>query len=645
MRRFAVIIWTLIFFAGTGFSQSRPPIEAYGELPSMSFARLSPDGQKLAFVGRDAERNILVVLDLETNESIGININELRTEKVEWSDSKHIVFQAFDNTRLTGYRGKFRYSAAFAINVETGKARQLLRNTEGLYPAQSGLGHIVGRLEDSGRLLMPAFMGTGRNPSYDLLRVDPDRGRGANHTRGTTDTIDWFVDRDGTVLAQENYDNKSNRYWVRTRATENGSWKTVLDQRDVSRPRGLAGVSPDRDALLFLWTGENGFTELRGISMDGEALGLMIGRQDADINSVVSDINRVVYGVEYGGLQPTYEFFDQDLQNDVDSVQATFPETSTQLFSWTDDWSKLLFFVAGTGQVGNYYIFDRREKQLTFVSSSRSGIPQDAVADVLTVEYRASDGLTIPGVLTVPAGVEMDRLPLIVMPHGGPESHDQVGFHWMAQYFANRGFLVLQPNFRGSDGFGTKFIQAGHGEWGGAMQQDITDGVQALIRGGQADPDRICIVGWSYGGYAALAGGAFTPDLYKCVAAIAPVSDLARMLSDEKSDHGKDHWVVGYWERAMADGDATRDVLRERSPAMYADAFQAPVLLIHGKDDLIVPAAQSRRMRNALRDAGKSVRLVEYRGEDHSLLSPGARLKLLQELDTFVHEHIGGETG
>jgi dipeptidyl aminopeptidase/acylaminoacyl peptidase len=211
----------------------------------------------------------------------------------------------------------------------------------------------------------------------------------------------------------------------------------------------------------------------------------------------------------------------------------------------------------------------------------------------------------------------------------------------MAQYFASRGYLVFQPNFRGSDGFGAAFTKAGYGGWGGIMQQDITDGLETLNNTGMIDPDRVCIVGGSYGGYAALAGGAFTPEIYKCIGAIAPVSDLPRMLIDEKRDHGKDHWVVSYWEEAIAQGDANRDFLKERSPAYHAEQFQAPVLLIHGRDDLVVKINQSERMKKALERADKNVKLVRMKGEDHGLSSPGARLEALQALDAFIAEHIG----
>jgi len=236
--------------------------------------------------------------------------------------------------------------------------------------------------------------------------------------------------------------------------------------------------------------------------------------------------------------------------------------------------------------------------------------------------------------------------PTIVMPHGGPASYDAIGFDWMAQYFANRGYVVVQPNYRGSDGFGHAFRLAGHGEWGrGVMQHDVTDALTAAVNSGISDPERVCIVGGSYGGYAALAGGAFTPELYKCIAAIAPVSDLPRMIYDERRDSGRDSWVVAYWTDAIGDVKAERDRLEEISPANFAEAFRAPVLLIHGNDDTVVPYRQSKTMERALERAGKDVELVKLKGGDHWLSTSEMRLDTLRALDAFVSKHLGANEG
>ncbi|MEL7128500.1 MAG: alpha/beta fold hydrolase [Pseudomonadota bacterium] len=625
-------------------ADERPPIEVYGNLPALSNVTISPAGDQLAFIFRGEQGNQLRVMDLATGELTAIGLRDLSAGGVSWASPEHVIIRATDNIRTYGFRGRFQYSAAFAVNTRTKKMARMLDNTDGLFPAQSGLGRIVGKSDDADKVFMPGFMGsrTNESPPYSLLRVDLDNGRGRVVRRGNNDTIDWYIDESGRVLAQEEYNDRTNIYEITTQVGDD--FRTILKVERKNGPMGLVGVAPDQSGLLFLRDGSDGFEELHMLNFQTEEFQRVLARDKTEIDYVLLSENRTVFGVAYGGLRPSYDFFDEGLDASVKQIQEMFPETSTWLTSWSDDWNKLTFRVEGSGHAGDYYLFDRAAGKLTSVSSAWPDIPANQIADVLTIEYPASDGLKIPGILTVPPGAPIENLPMIVMPHGGPESHDVVGFDYMAQFFANRGYLVLQPNFRGSDGFGSEFTRAGYGEWGGAMQQDITDGANALIEMGAADPSRVCIVGWSYGGYAALAGGAFTPDLYQCVAAIAPVSDLPRMMSDEKKDHGNNHWVVGYWERAMANGNATRETLSDKSPAMFAENFKAPVLLLHGKDDLIVPVQQSRRMRRALERAGRDVKLVEYRGQDHSLSTPGMRLKALQELDAFVTEHIGTPT-
>ncbi|MBU2085696.1 MAG: prolyl oligopeptidase family serine peptidase [Alphaproteobacteria bacterium] len=218
-----------------------------------------------------------------------------------------------------------------------------------------------------------------------------------------------------------------------------------------------------------------------------------------------------------------------------------FQGGSVELVSHSRDWNRILVSLFNSYGVNKYAVLDRETGDLIGLMDDRDDIPLDAVAHVMTVAYPARGGFNIPAILTLPVGVspaDLTNLPMIVMPHGGPSAYDAVTFDWMAQYFANRGYLVLQPNFRGSDGYGRAFLQAGYGEWGAKMQDDVSDGVAAMIAEGLADPARACIVGTSFGGYSALAGGAFTPDLYKCVVAVAPVADLPKMISDVASIRG-----------------------------------------------------------------------------------------------------------
>ena len=255
--------------------------------------------------------------------------------------------------------------------------------------------------------------------------------------------------------------------------------------------------------------------------------------------------------------------------------------------------------------------------------------------------YRAADGLTIPALVTVRDEVlEKGNAPLLVIPHGGPASHDVYGFDWLAQYFASRGYVVMQPQFRGSDGFGHDHLVAGRGEWGGKMQSDLDDGVKSLVDQGIADPDRVCMLGASYGGYAALAAGAFSPDIYRCIVSIAGVSDLNLHMRHKQAERGGDDWALDYWEDLYGAEASEKDELSAISPVDHADAFQAPVLLIHGERDTVVRIDQSKVMRKALRKAGKEVTFVKLEGEDHWLTQETTRIEMLQAAAAFIEAHL-----
>ena len=202
-------------------------------------------------------------------------------------------------------------------------------------------------------------------------------------------------------------------------------------------------------------------------------------------------------------------------------------------------------------------------------------------------------------------------------------------------------YLIVQPQFRGSDGFGRAHTLAGRGEWGKKMQDDLTDAVNFLSKRKMINPEKVCIAGISYGGYAALAGGAYTPDLYKCIVSINGVSHLKKMIENEKQDHGRRHSVVSYWEEVIAKGDTNKQFLKQISPYYSAASFKAPVLLMHGTRDEVVDIRQSKLMKNALKKASKDVTLIELKNETHNLEKQKTRTKALKEMVSFINKHIG----
>jgi dipeptidyl aminopeptidase/acylaminoacyl peptidase len=252
------------------------------------------------------------------------------------------------------------------------------------------------------------------------------------------------------------------------------------------------------------------------------------------------------------------------------------------------------------------------------------------------VSYKAADGLEMEGVLTLPLGREAKGLPLVVMPHGGPiVEGDRATFDWWAQAFASRGYAVFQPNYRGTLGYGDAFRKAADGQFGRKMQTDISDGVEALAKAGTVDPKRVCIVGASYGGYAALAGVTLQQGLYRCAVAVAGVADMRKMLSDVRDSGGPDRRALDFWRGLSSAKSEDLDAI---SPARFAAKADAPVLLVHGENDTVVPIEQSQLMERALRQAGKPVELVTMPGEDHWLSVAATRQAMLDKVVAFVEK-------
>jgi dipeptidyl aminopeptidase/acylaminoacyl peptidase len=261
----------------------------------------------------------------------------------------------------------------------------------------------------------------------------------------------------------------------------------------------------------------------------------------------------------------------------------------------------------------------------------------DDISPTRAVRYKAADGFELFGYLTLPRGRALKNLPLVVFAHGGPAARDEPGFDWWVQGMASRGYAVLQVNFRGSSGFGWDYMAAGFGQWGRKMQTDLSDGVRDLAAQGTIDPRRVCIVGASYGGYAALAGATLDTGVYRCAVSFGGVSDLKRMVGYANNRAGRS--ALRYWTRYMGAQDLGDPVLAKYSPALQAANADIPVLLIHGKDDTVVPLSQSAEMADALKKAGKPVELVVQDHADHWLSLGDTRFQTLQATIAFLEKH------
>lgn len=620
------------------------PLEAYGQLPSVSGLAISPDGSRIAFRRSTNEMDAVIVIDRTAGEGIAaIDGSKTRLRTIRFLDRDKLILYAAQSDYVPAARLKLRISGSFTYDVRSNELRSMLTNSSHVYPSQTGLGRMVSYNPESGAVYMPAYVqrGAGRPPTYGLFEITPSYPDGRLLQKGTTDTVDWFVDRDGRIIAQEEFDERKDvqRIWrwdddTRTLVYESGPLKPAYD---------IVGLGLDRQSLVVEMRqlgGEfNDYMELR--LDDGHPGDVLFQNDGADIDYALMDFERRVHGVQFTGFFPRYKFHDATLTRRVRTAQASLPTSAAYLEDWSPDFGYLIFRATGGWTAGTYLIVERDSSEPRLLLNSRDGIPAEAVAPTSVLHYEAQDGLAIPALVTARADVRnAGNAPLIVFPHGGPEAYDRYGFDWIAQYFASRGFVVLQPQFRGSSGFGATLRKAGRGQWGGAMSSDLDDGVRHLADTGLIDDQRVCMVGISYGGYAALAAGAFSPYDYRCLVSVSGVSDLSSMLVHQRRLRGEQSRAMRYWKEQFGVEESRDRSLDDASPVRFAENFRSPVLLVHGLDDAIVPFNQSSRMHRALRRANKEAKLVRLDGEDHFLSGYETRLQALRAIAEFIEEQL-----
>ncbi|HUO98679.1 MAG TPA: prolyl oligopeptidase family serine peptidase, partial [Rhizomicrobium sp.] len=356
---------------------------------------------------------------------------------------------------------------------------------------------------------------------------------------------------------------------------------------------------------------------------------------------------RRVLGVDYVDDLYKIKWFDPSMQALQRGLEAAFPGSNVILVSHDVAFEKVIVRVSSVSEPWTYYLLDRKTHLAGRIGVSYPLIHSHDLGAVKPYPYKARDGLDIPGYLTLPPGKEPKNLPLVVIPHGassggGPDSRDSMDFNWLTQFLANRGYAVLQPNYRGSFGYGYPFRKAGFKQWGLKTQDDVTDGVNKVIADGIADPKRVCIYGADYGGYIALEGAELTPQLYRCVISYAGISDwldYLRIWEEEARPHSK---TMSYLNSRIGVASEDHEKLKATSPALHAEKIMSPVLLMHGESDYTVRIHQSQEMYDALRQAGKQVQFIKFTGEeDHYLQQAESRIRLLTEIEKFLKENIG----
>jgi dipeptidyl aminopeptidase/acylaminoacyl peptidase len=479
---------------------------------------------------------------------------------------------------------------------------------------------------------------------FAVFEVDLNTGKGELIERGTHTTRGWLPDDQGRLRLRVDADPDKNttEFWLRNgdsgRLRLLKRWPSLVDV-DWS----IDGFDPE-DANFAYVTGDFGAdkTVIRRIDLRNGRIGpIFAEKPDVDMGGMLAEnwTNRPV-GFAWTDDRPRQSYFAPNWAALAQKAQARFPGKTLSFPVESADLHLAVVHVSAPDDPPSAYLMSADGTRFEHLYDEYPQLENRTHGAVRKFTYAVRDGAQIPAYLTLPPGADAKSLPLVVMPHGGPQARDEGVFDWWAQFLAARGYAVLQPNFRGSTGYGKAFERAGWKQWGGLMQDDVSDGVAQMVKDGVADPKRICIVGASYGGYSALSGATKTPALYACAAAIAGVSDLNLMIRNDLSNLQSDPLTRDWIENVVAGDITDKAALDKVSPARQAEQVRAPVLLIHGRDDTTVPFAHSEAMRAALVAAGKPVELVELAGEDHYLMKAATRRQMLTALDAFLAKHL-----
>jgi dipeptidyl aminopeptidase/acylaminoacyl peptidase len=624
-----------------------PPLEAFATLPAMQAPNISPDGQRLAFIAQaDANAFVLVSNLSDMKVTSAVDVSAMKPRDLAWVNEDTLLMLASETVNFGAQARQVESFAPYGIDLAGEiSIRQLLLAENRIRGASRTFGGIValqgaqlvGFDRSKGVALFPRREQEGRV----LFAVDAKTDRRDRLDEGTQSTRGWVVDENGRPRFRIEYNAQRNVFTILRRGERN--WEVLVAEVTELPEMAVHGLDADGELVVGLRPKDVGRFGLYIMSAQTGAIERPLFVHDQfDVAGVFKDpyTNRIV-GAQVAGEPPVW--FDAELRKHQADLDEAFRGESPRMLSWSADRSRMIVGTQAADRAPAYYLYDAKAVTAAQIASSNTTLDRSKLARRAPYSYRARDGVEIPGFLTRPLGAE-GRTPLVMLPHGGPAALEVSGYDWLAHFLASRGYTVLQPNFRGSAGLGEAWEKAGHAEWGiGVMQHDLTDGVAALVAAGMADPERVCIVGASYGGYAALAGAAFTPELYRCAAAIAGVADLREFLSFERTRAGFASPTVAYWRQAMGveESGSTNERLDAASPAKHVDKVRSPVLLIHGRDDTVVPIAQSRLMESALQGAGKSVQLVELEGEDHWLSGAPTRLEMLKAVDAFLAQHLG----
>lgn len=636
---FALVISFQTQAAVPSAQHSPLPLDVFYHDALIEDIELSPDGSHLMVLKNMGGNSVVMILELETNKvfyPVKTDNKQFKFNWVRWGNNERLLMSLrFDSRMPNGV--KYMQTRLLAIDAKA-KSKMIT-----LVKPDDDADGWVSQFQDNIISMTPD------DPDHILISVDREvphhqtvykanikTGRLSRVKKHSGSVRSWFADRDGNVRIGEHYDDKKRKVTYKVLDPNTNQWEiaweyVVFDEPNIS----IAGFGHNPNEL-FLFADHEGRSALfkADLSKPGYPKELVLSDPNYDVRGslIYSSAHKEVVGIYYNDGSSKSIFWNSEFKAFQAGLDKAMPKTANYIASMSDDARKYILYTTNSTNPGTYYIGDRDKKTLTYLASAYPDLTEEVLIAKESRRFKARDGLELEGFLSLPKNFAGKPTAAILLPHGGPMSEDGKGFDMFSTFMANRGYVVFQPNFRGSSGYGHNFMMQAVGGLGLEMQDDLEDAVKYLIDEKIADPKRVCIVGASYGGYAALMGVAKTPDLFQCAVSFAGMSDLVRMSNNFR------YFVNKNTARKQFGED--RDQLKETSPVRLVEKIKAPVLLIHGKDDTIVPVVQSQLMADALKDHKKNFRYIELEDGTHYLDYLPDRKQTFEAIDEFLKKYL-----
>ena len=633
-------------------------IEHFTNLASSSNVQISPDGKHISVVLRQDGENFLAIFDRKTMKPkgiFGVNGNRKSVGDVYWVNNKRVIYAV--NQSYAWDKTQFENGELIGVNVDGSEHKTIFGYKSGknqadkrIKTSQAEYGHheIIDLMKDDEKNILLAFYpwrikgnywisSNSSLPILYILNVYSGKKRKLSslplpHARG-------IVDKFGVVrISSGETENGDNLIFYRD--STNDKWNKLLFENFEGENITPISFSKDNKSIYLSANVKKGTRALFLYSIKTKNIKKVFHDENVDISLFIHDAtDKHIVAVGTNLDFPSYFYLDENdfIAGLHRKLLKTFIGSGVTITSTSNDKSTAIVYVYSDINPGDYYLFDTIKFTAKPLFKRHPLLDSKLLNITQSISFTARDGMNINGYLTKPINQSNDKLPMVVLPHGGPHGvRDYWGYDWEVQLLANNGYAVLQINFRGSGGFGTAFEELGHGNWGTTMQDDITDGTLDIINMGIVDPERICIYGSSYGGYSALIGAVREPEMYQCVIGSMGVYNLPMMF--KKGDIPQDERGLNYLSKVLGDDI---DVQKQRSPVYNADKIKAEVLLIHGAKDDRAPIAHAKSLMKAFDKVGKKYQWLKLNDEAHGYYDEENRKKVYSKILEFLDQNIG----